>query len=451
METKNEPSTTRSQFVLCFDGTGNTFRADGTETNILRICRMLQRGDDQRRKPNPRKAGIGTTITPSALAATQLHKTLTQGKSKTLSQALGHTFDQHVLGGYRFLMRHYRTATDIYIFGFSRGAYTALFLAEMLDAAGLLGPDNEEMIPLVWEAFSQLKLTRYQTAEAQERAATYLRHCRETLCRPVRPARFLGLFDTVNSVAEFEVVNDGRSNARVVRHAVSIDERRVKFQPVLLGIYGRGERGQRAERVLDELWHGGVGGDDDDAQDFEEVWFPGNHADIGGGFQRGPRERTQISHVPLVWMVREAQRAGLRLDREKMKAMGCLEEELGVSSSSSSPFQAALVDSCTQGLLHSSLDAGDGVSRSTAWLWRFMEWIPIRRAAMQKDGRWALVHWPPHRGAPRDTPLDAKFHGSTIRRMKADSEYRPGNVIIGGSGMNCRRAPERFGIGEWGV
>ncbi|PYI13124.1 hypothetical protein BO99DRAFT_453761 [Aspergillus violaceofuscus CBS 115571] len=448
MEMKEEPTTARSQIVLCFDGTGNTFRADGTETNILRICRMLQRGDDQLIYYQR----IGTTITPSSLAATRLQKTLTKGKSTTLSQALGQTFDQHVLGGYRFLMRHYRSATDIYILGFSRGAYTALFLAEMLDAAGLLGPDNEEMIPLVWAAFSRLKLTRYQTAESQEKAGAYLRHCRETLCRPVRPVRFLGLFDTVNSVAEFEVVNEGRSNARVVRHAVSVDERRVKFQPVLLGVYGRGGRGRRVDRVLSGLGDGDGDGDGGgDAQDFEEVWFPGNHADIGGGFQRGPQERTQLSHVPLVWMVQEAQRAGLRLDRGKMRELGVLEEEEEELGEESSRFEAALVESCTQGLLHSSLDTGDGVSRTTAWLWRFMEWIPILRAAMQNDGRWALAHWPPHRGAPRDTPLDAKFHGATIRRMKADPVYRPGNVIVGGRGRNCRHAPRGFGIGEWDV
>jgi uncharacterized protein (DUF2235 family) len=39
--------TPRRQIVLCFDGTGNTFRADGTETNILKICRMLERTDEQ--------------------------------------------------------------------------------------------------------------------------------------------------------------------------------------------------------------------------------------------------------------------------------------------------------------------------------------------------------------------------------------------------------------------
>jgi len=51
---------------------------------------------------------------------------------------LGTSFDQHVMAGYRFLMRYYTPGDDIYFFGFSRGAYTARFLAEMLDHVGLL-------------------------------------------------------------------------------------------------------------------------------------------------------------------------------------------------------------------------------------------------------------------------------------------------------------------------
>ena len=51
---------------------------------------------------------------------------------------IGTSFDAHVMGGYKFLMRYYRPGDDIYFFGFSRGAYTARFLAEMLDHVGLL-------------------------------------------------------------------------------------------------------------------------------------------------------------------------------------------------------------------------------------------------------------------------------------------------------------------------
>lgn len=57
---------------------------------------------------------------------------------------MGTSFDSHVMGGYKFLMRCYQD-DDIFLFGFSRGAYVARFLAEMLDHVGLLSNGNEEM------------------------------------------------------------------------------------------------------------------------------------------------------------------------------------------------------------------------------------------------------------------------------------------------------------------
>ena len=64
------------------------------------------------------------------------------------------SFDQHVVGGYKFLMRFYAPGDDIYLFGFSRGAYTARFLAEMLDHVGLVSQGNEEMVMFAWKTFS---------------------------------------------------------------------------------------------------------------------------------------------------------------------------------------------------------------------------------------------------------------------------------------------------------
>ncbi|KAL5355141.1 hypothetical protein BJX96DRAFT_181140 [Aspergillus floccosus] len=342
---EHTPRITPSQIVLCFDGTGNTFRVDGTETNILRICRMVARSDHQ--------PGIGTEITAGSLAATTLKKSSRLGKSKTLSQALGKSFDQHVLGGYRFLMRHCRSDSHIYIFGFSRGAYTARFLAEMLDFTGLLGPDNEEMIPFIWDSFSRWKLARFNNTFEKRRAFDFLRQCRETLCRPMQRVKFLGLFDTVNSVTDFEINNNIISTAQVIRHAVSIDERRVKFQPVLLG-EKRKKRGKdkpiHQDTMLEEKQKekasaltGGClshqaptgktptdkssGEDDFEHVDLLEVWFPGGHADIGGGFQRVEGEEWQLSHAPLVWMVQEAQRAGIDFDKNKLHAFQCIEDD----------------------------------------------------------------------------------------------------------------------------
>lgn len=46
---------------------------------------------------------------------------------------------------------------------------------------------------------------------------------------------------------------------------------------------------------------------------------------------------------------------------------------------------------------------------------------------------------------------DCKIHASVIKRLKADENYRPGNLIVGGGGRGVRRAPKRYGIGSWKV
>jgi hypothetical protein len=66
----------------------------------------------------------------------------------------GGSFVHHVLGGYQFLLSFYAPGDKIYIFGFSRGAYTARFLSEMIDNIGLLSRGNEEMIRFAWDTFS---------------------------------------------------------------------------------------------------------------------------------------------------------------------------------------------------------------------------------------------------------------------------------------------------------
>lgn len=54
-------------------------------------------------------------------------------------------------------------------------------------------------------------------------------------------------------------------------------------------------------------------------------------------------------------------------------------------------------------------------------------------------------------GEVRDIPEDAKIHHSAIRRMEADENYRPGNLIVGGGGRGVRKAPKELKIGEWVV
>ena len=65
-------------------------------------------------------------------------------------------------------------------------------------------------------------------------------------------------------------------------------------------------------------------------QDIEELWFPGCHADLGGGWPLSKGEEHPLSHGPLVWMVREAQRAGLEFDLEKLLQAKCCDEDYNI-------------------------------------------------------------------------------------------------------------------------
>src|SRR5271154_5759484 len=112
--------------VLCLDGTDNEYAA--TNTNVVKLYEMLDRGaDDQLCYYQP---GIGTFAPPG-----------TWGKFKKwwitrLDLAVAWLLSEHVCDAYRFLMRYYREGDKIWIFGFSRGAYTARVLAGMLSKVG---------------------------------------------------------------------------------------------------------------------------------------------------------------------------------------------------------------------------------------------------------------------------------------------------------------------------
>jgi uncharacterized protein (DUF2235 family) len=142
-------------------------------------------------------------------------------------------------------MRYYRPDDEVYFFGFSRGAYTARFLAEMIDHIGLLSQGNEELIRFAWKTFQKWQVRQERTEKdriKKRQLLEYMCAFRETFSRPVRPIQFLGLFDTVNSVPKFENAflqrtkfpYTAHSTARVIRHAVSLGERRAKFRQDLI-------------------------------------------------------------------------------------------------------------------------------------------------------------------------------------------------------------------------
>jgi hypothetical protein len=422
------------------------------------------------------------------LASGTIQKKGKLSNNKALNLALGRSFDRHVLGGYRFLMRHYQEGTKVFIFGFSRGAYTARFLNEMLDYVGLLGPDNEEVVPFIWDAWVTWKLGRSGIDKAAKQKAYHImKESREILSRPMARVHFLGMFDAVNSVADFEVSSEGRTSSKIIRHAVSIDERRIKFRPVLLHSRKedwiwktRSDEKKPAEEtngdsqrttgppVLPEIPDISPASqaqatmqkeeDDQGTQDVEEMWFPGGHADIGGGWNLGDSEEWPLTHAPLVWMVQEAQRAGLRLDKKKMAHHNCIAdfnsefeelegEERDDPEPESSPsykrYLEALEVAGTKGYIHDLLSYSSGLPLTSVLSWRLMEYLPLRRMEPQADGAWKAVRWPPPRGRARDIPVNARIHVSAIQRMKSDPSYRPDNLKFGSEG------DATDGIGNW--
>lgn len=171
------------------------------------------------------------------------------------------------------------------------------------------------------------------------------------------------------------------------------------------------------------------------AQDIEELWFPGCHADLGGGWPLANGEESPLSHAPLVWMVREAQRAGIDFDQSKMHALGCCDSnddddmpKTGYPSSvpevqitkppdlfhsphsehsvsgwapglqpearTQSEFHRKLHVAATKGVLHDCLEFKNGLPTSSVLSWKIMEYLPFRRMDLTPDGTWGAISWP---------------------------------------------------------
>ncbi len=251
--------------VFCCDGTANQY---GTvNTNVIHLYKRLADCPEQIARYEP---GVGT-FSPLGLDDRGF-------TGRTLGKLFGHGLSENIENGYRFLMRHYRDGDRVFLFGFSRGAYAVRALAGMLRKCGLLYPEQAACVPYA----RRLYQTRGNDAEAAGFRATFSRPC---------PVYFMGLWDTVASLG-YIYSRRRFFNARLgedVRagcHALSIDERRPKFEPL--------------------LWDEARAAPD---QTIEQVWFAGAHADVGGGYaERG------LAEITLQWMLHRATNHGLRID-----------------------------------------------------------------------------------------------------------------------------------------
>lgn len=269
------------RLVVCCDGTWN--KPDNTWiTNVEKIARTVQ-GD-------PRATGGVQQLVyyVSGVGAGSYRA------DKLLGGAFGFGLRANVTTSYRFLAQNYEVGDEIFIVGFSRGAYTARSVAGMVGAVGLLTKEAlvEDKLPLAVALYQKQDLAAGAFGASIDEFKHD--HCHDA------PIDFLGVFDTVGALGvpgfhrltpRFHQVQLG-SRVRRARHAMAIDETRLKFAPTLWEVPDDAPDGAPTE---DER--------------VKQVWFEGAHSDVGGGYQE-----TGLSDTVLLWMAREAHAAGLVFD-----------------------------------------------------------------------------------------------------------------------------------------
>ncbi len=282
--------------VLCCDGTANQFARD--KTNVVKLFYALEQ--DPARQVTFYHPGLGTMEPPGALTG------FTRGLTKFLGKAIGYGLEDDVRDAYVFLMNHFEAGDRVFLFGLSRGAYTARAVAAMLHMYGLIRPGNEPLVPYAIRMLTAID-KRYTSADAGEQndafrlADEFKRTFSGTECKPY----FVGVWDTVSSVGWIAhplhvPYSANNPDIAIGRHAISIDERRAFFRP--------------------NLWRSADPSKPSGPRDMKQVWFPGVHYDVGGGY---PEKESGLSKIPLEWMLREAEAAGLLIDqRRKDRVLG---------------------------------------------------------------------------------------------------------------------------------
>lgn len=261
--------------VICADGTWNRPEKDlkkDVATNVLRLARAVA----------------------PATSAQQVFYDWGVGSyyDQTIGGATGRGLHKNILDDYRYLVQNYNPGDRIYLFGFSRGAYTVRSLCGLINNCGILRRDQAHRIE---EAFRRYKSSSRDWHPEGKKSVEF----RAQYSHPSRTIDFVGVWDTVGAMGipisflglfddkdEFYDTKLGR-NVAVARHAMAIDEHRRDFEPT--------------------IWQERPG------LDIKQVWFAGAHSDIGGNYQRD-RDGGLISDAALEWMLDEAAQHGLSIE-----------------------------------------------------------------------------------------------------------------------------------------
>jgi uncharacterized protein (DUF2235 family) len=403
--------------VICCDGTGNEISEN--ISNVLKLYRVLRKTD----KTEPQQVvlydpGVGTLARPNPWIKFK------QDAVTVLGLATGYGLDDSVLKAYAFLINQYEDDDEIYLFGFSRGAYTVRVLAGLIHKLGLLSTQQCNLADAALTAYKQASAAIVEQDESEVMDGAPAHDEEGSQPQPTSrddqasqfarivstrwpTIKFVGVWDTVASVIvprpdrfyafslqklAFTQLNP---SVKVFRQAIAIDERRRMF---------RFEPWKEPQTFMHNRFSAT---NNAEPQDALQVWFAGVHADIGGGY---PENEGGLSKFPLLWMIEEARKHGLSVNQQTVNQLAWGIQRKG------SPFTYVAPD-----ILRDP-------HQSMTKIWRILEWIPKSDKYKEWNTRRScLGHYIPA-AEPRPIASGAYIHESVFNRMKAVPAYEPTNL-----------------------
>ena len=291
------------QLIVCCDGTNNTLTGGSHDTNVTKLCELLALGDgDQLLYYDP---GVGN---PGELPGATFSENLSRRYERLRALAFGRGIYENIADAYVFLMCHYRPGDQIFLYGFSRGAFTARSLGGLVTQFGLLRPEMQGLVPTLLHIYfsdRQQSQVSYQRIKEQISALFCDADYRQA------PIWFVGVWETVESVGAplFRRVITASPTIvgkrfHHVRQALALDEYRRSFAP----------RPYYIAPHFDYAAHD---------QSIRQLWFAGSHGDVGGGYFTSA---SRLSNEALHWMLNESVACGLRLAPGLLSEAGQLDE-----------------------------------------------------------------------------------------------------------------------------
>jgi uncharacterized protein (DUF2235 family) len=310
----------------------------------------------------------------------------------------GRGIDTAITGAYEWLIDNYDPDDEIFIFGFSRGAYTARSLSGFILKCGLLQRGaplgvnqlyrryRQKHLPTIRDLIIEHKdgppdyITKYSTMYSQSTQDDFREEAWMLKYAQAVPIKFLGVFDTVGALgvpfallrklkgSAYPFLNTGlRHDNEYAFHALAIDEHRKAFRPTLWSNQGATTAKPRSvERT-------------------EQRWFVGAHANVGGGYFTDP-----LAQIPLKWIERKAVTLGLTFKDEFV----------------------ADENAATATISDSFADFAGG------WYRPLKLWIPYHRR----------IGLPPKGEGEGVTNINETIDSSVFSRWRTDPTYRPGSL-----------------------